>query len=564
MSQGRADEKKLRAKLRTNAEEQLVRKGAAEVPNHSPEALLHELQVHQVELEMQNEELRRAYAALEESRDRYVDIYEFAPIGYLILTREGLISEINLTGAELLGEARKELIRRRFAQFVAMEDRDCWYRHLLQTLQRSDRQNCELSLQRDDGTVFHASLDCLRVGDDAAPVIRVALTDISTRKQAELALKEADRRKAEFLAMLAHELRNPLAPIRNAAYVIGMLGIDDPKLKWAQHLIENQVDYLTRMVDDLLDTSRITFNKISLIKQTLAFNGLVERVMESVRPLAEKKSQQLLVHLPEQPVQVEGDPIRLSQVLFNLLENASKYTPNGGKIEFDAVMAGSELKISVRDNGSGIPAPLLPRVFDLFQQGESTLDRPLGGMGIGLTLVKHLVEMHGGRVEVASPGQGQGSSFTVWLPAMAKTMPTLPPVGEAISASPPARGLRVLVVDDEPAVADSMAMLLDAAGYDVRTVPDGESALALVPQYLPRVVLLDIGLKGMDGFETAKHLRELPQGRDLYLLAITGYGDEQTQTKAIESGFDHLLVKPMKWSELSPLLTQAPQGTRSA
>jgi CheY-like chemotaxis protein len=254
--------------------------------------------------------------------------------------------------------------------------------------------------------------------------------------------------------------------------------------------------------------------------------------------------------------------MRLSQVLFNLLENASKYTPDGGQIELDARMAGQEIKISVRDNGMGIPAALLPCVFELFMQGECSLDRPQGGMGIGLNLVKHLVEKHGGRVEASSPGQGLGSSFTVWLPAKA-TLPVQPPASSADNKSGSSTAVRVLVVDDEDAVADSMAMLLDSAGYDARTVPDGASALELIPQYRPQVVLLDIGLKGMDGFETAKRLRELPEGRDLYLLAVTGYGDEATQTRAIASGCDDLLVKPMQWSELRALLAKASETAQS-
>jgi signal transduction histidine kinase/ActR/RegA family two-component response regulator len=448
-------------------------------------------------------------------------------------------------------------------QFVIPEERDRWHRHLLQTLQHSDKQNCELALQRGDGTPFHASLDCLCVVTDASPVVRIALTDISERKQAELALQDVDRHKSEFMAMLAHELRNPLAPIRNAANVISLLELDEPRIKWAQRVIECQVNHLAQMVDDLLDISRINFDKIALKMETIDFSALVEEVMLSARPLAEKKRQHLTVRLPEQAVQLEGDPMRLSQVLFNLIENATKYTPEGGQIAFDASMVGHEIKISVRDNGTGIPAALLPHVFDLFMQGECTLDRPQGGLGIGLTLVQHLVEKHGGRVEATSPGQGLGSTFTVWLPAKAVSMPTQPPASGTVD-SLCATGVRVLVVDDEYAVADSMAMLLDSAGYDVRTAHDGQSALELMPQYRPQVVLLDIGLKGMDGFETAKRLRELPGGRDLYLLAVTGYGDEATKTRAIKSGCDDLLVKPMRWSVLQALLSKVARPAHRA
>lgn len=409
------------ATLRAEAEARLAQAGTPAAPARPPEELLYELQVHQIELELQNEELRRAYAALEESRDRFVDLYEFAPVGYFILTPEGQIAEINLAGAELLGQARKKLLQRRFSQFIGPDDRDRWDRIFLQAL-KNTKQSCELAFMRADGSRFYGHMDChLCTANDNGPAVRIALSDVSERKEAELALQQADRHKAEFMAMMAHELRNPLAPIRNAAFVLGMLELDEPKLKWAQQLIESQVEHIAHMVGDLLDVSRITFHKIRLQKKTIEFSALIEQVMESVRLMAAEKRQQLAVHLPEQAVQLEVDPMRLSQVLLNLLENASKYTPDGGRIELEASVQEHSLKISVHDNGTGIPADLLPRVFDLFTQGECTLDRSQGGMGIGLSLVKHLVEQHDGRVEASSPGPGQGSTFTLWLPLKAAT-----------------------------------------------------------------------------------------------------------------------------------------------
>lgn len=535
--------------LRTAAEAELMH-----APKPRPaEELLHELQVHQIELEMQNEALRQAQVELEKSRDRYVDFYDFSPVGYLTLSRDGMIDEINLTGAALFGVERNKLLRRRFAPLVAPEDRDRWYRHFLSLLKDGARLSCDLSFQHSDGSRFHTRMDCLRLeksGDE--PAVRIVLTDITERKQAEQALLDLDKRKDAFLAMLAHELRNPLAPIRNAAHILGRLNLTEPRVLWAQKIIEEQVSHLAHMVDDLLDISRIARNKITLKKEVIVLAALLEQVAESARPLAEHKGHRLAVRLPEQAVQLEGDRVRLSQVLFNLMDNAIKYTPDNGQVELAARISGQGIEISVRDNGMGIAAELLPYVFDLFQQGERTLDRAQGGLGIGLTLVQRLVGKHDGRVEAHSAGPGLGSTFTVWLPA--KTASARPPAPAAGSDGNPIAGVRVLVVDDDHAVADSTAVLLEMEGYQARIADSGKAALEIIPGFRPQVVLLDIGLEGMDGFETAQRLRKLPEGRDLCLVAVTGYGDKQTRARALTSGCDYFLVKPVTYDVLSGLL----------
>lgn len=378
--------------------------------------------------------------------------------------------------------------------------------------------------------------------------------DITPLKQAEHALREADRRKDEFLAMLAHELRNPLAPIRNAAHVLGLLGLEQPRIKWAQETIEGQVAHLTRLVDDLLDVSRIVRGKITLKKEEIELADLVERILEAAQPLVEAKGHRLTVRLPEEPVRLEVDPVRVTQVLLNLLDNAAKYNPDGGKIELNARVAGEEIEIRVKDDGMGIPAELLPHVFEMFQQGERTLDRSQGGLGIGLTLVQRLVGMHGGRVGAYSDGPGLGATFTVRLPI--KRAPSSSAVDNPRINGHPSPGIRVLVVDDDPAVADSTAVLLELEGYEVRIAASGFAALEQVPAFRPQVVLLDIGLEGLDGFETARRLRQLPEGRQLCLLAVTGYGDEETKTSALEAGCDHHLVKPVNISRLIALLAE--------
>jgi CheY-like chemotaxis protein len=333
------------------------------------------------------------------------------------------------------------------------------------------------------------------------------------------------------------------------------LELDEPRVKWAQQVIETQVARLSHMVDDLLDVSRIAHGKISLKLEDIELNSLLTQIMQSIVTLAEQKRQQLSISLPEHEVRLKGDSIRLSQAIFNLLDNAIKYTPDGGLIEFTARMAGEEVEIGVQDNGMGITAELLPKVFDLFQQDERGLDRAQGGLGIGLTLVQRLVVKHGGRVAAYSKGKGMGATFTVWLPAWVAT--TQPAEKATMSKRSATQGRRVLVVDDDFAVADSTAMLLELEGYAVCVANSGAAALGKVPIFRPQAVLLDIGLHGMDGFEVAKRLRELPEGRDLFVVAVTGYADEKTRARALASGCDRFLVKPVAFDVLDGLLDEA-------
>jgi PAS domain S-box-containing protein len=380
--------------------------------------------------------------------------------------------------------------------------------------------------------------------------------DITKLKQAEQALIEADHRKDEFLAMLAHELRNPLTPIRNAAHVLGRLGSQEPRVQWAQQTIERQVDHLTRLVDELLDVSRIVRGKVTLKTEPVELAGVVNQALEMARPQIDAKGHRVALKLPRQPVHLQGDPVRLAQVVLNLLDNAAKYTPEGGSIEVEASMAGPVIEIQVRDNGIGIPAELLPHVFDLFQQGERTLDRSQGGLGIGLTLVKRLVEMHDGVLKAHSAGAGLGSTFTIWLPALPETPPA--DSREALTASPAtAVRCRALVVDDDPAVADSMTVLLELEGHEVRTAGSGEVALALARSFRPQLVLLDIGLQGMDGYQVARQLRaQQAADESLCLVAVTGYGHEEARVRSEEVGFDRHLVKPVYPDALFELLAE--------
>jgi PAS domain S-box-containing protein len=388
--------------------------------------------------------------------------------------------------------------------------------------------------------------------------------DVTQRRQAEEALREADRRKDEFLAMLAHELRNPLAPIRNAAQIMKLLGPAEPRLQWARDVIDRQVDHLTRLVDDLLDVSRITRGKVTLQRETLDLSAVITRAVETSRPLIDARRHRLTVSLPSEPVRLEGDLTRLVQVVSNLLNNAAKYTDEGGLIEVEARRetsangAGEEAVVRVRDTGMGLPADLLPHVFDLFTQADRSLDRSQGGLGIGLTLVRQLVEMHGGRVEARSDGPGRGSEFEVRLPALAPAAPAGSPASGPDGGDAAPRGVKILVVEDNIDSAESLALLLEFEGHEVRMVHDGPAALAAARDFRPAVILCDIGLPGMNGYEVAERLRAEPEFKDTRLIALTGYGQEEDRRRALAAGFDHHLTKPVEPDALAALLAAPP------
>lgn len=374
-------------------------------------------------------------------------------------------------------------------------------------------------------------------------------------------VQEADRRKNEFLAMLAHELRNPLAPIRNAVRIMHGAALTDPTVIWVRDVIGRQVDHMSRMVDDLLDVSRIARGKVTVQTEAITLATLCERAVEASEPLIAAKQQQLLLDLPTQTVLIDGDVVRLSQVLSNLLNNASKFTPPLGKISLSAAMDGPEVKIAIKDSGEGIDPAFLPHMFDLFAQGDQALDRSQGGLGIGLTLVRHLVELHGGQVSAASEGRGRGTEMTVRLPAWVAEGD-----GTALAAPPPAMTqrpagvVRVLVVDDLLASAETMKVLLESEGYVVETAADGASALAMAKTFVPAVVVLDIGLPGMSGFEVAQHMRLLPETQGALLIALTGYGEAESRLRSQKAGFDHHVVKPADIDFLLALISQADKG----
>jgi len=464
---------------------------------------------------------------------------------------------INEAGMRLVGlDNLEQCIRTPVQEFFFPEDQRYILDEFLPRVVREGHADVEIRFRHfKSGAAIWMIYNVFFIKDSTGEPVGIATVsrDISARKEAKKALHEAAQRKDIFLAMLAHELRNPLTPISNAAHILDMLKLEDPRLSWAKEIIKRQVTHLTHLVDDLLDVSRIARGKITLKKERLDLVEVIKSVLETARDLILAKQQHLEVHLPEQPILLVADTVRLSQVLLNLLDNASKYSLEGGRIEVDVQPLGAEVEIQVRDNGTGIPAELLPSIFDLFQQGTRNLDRSQGGLGIGLTLVKQLVEMHGGRVTASSPGAGQGSTFSIRLPTIADA--TTFPASEAPAPSPNA-ALRVLVVDDDSDVRESTAILLELNGYEVRMADSGEHVIPLIEAFHPDVVLLDIGMPGENGYQVAQRIRQLRNGDDLLLIALSGYGGVAELARSQEAGFDHHLVKPLNFATLCDLLSK--------
>jgi signal transduction histidine kinase len=391
---------------------------------------------------------------------------------------------------------------------------------------------------------------------------RTAALEASTAnlRDREEALRDADRRKDEFLAMLAHEIRNPLAPIRTAVQLLRLKELPEGHRTNARDVIERQVEHLVRLIDDLLDVSRITRGAITLQRAHVDLAEVVARAVETSRPLVDSRRHELTIVLPDQPLSVFGDLTRLSQVLANLLNNAAKYTDAQGRIQLRVEADGREAVIRVQDNGIGISKEMLSRVFDLFAQADRSLERASGGLGIGLALVRRLVEMHGGSVSAHSGGVGQGTEMVIRLPVAVgdRALPSMPPETDRLtpapSGEPPAAPVtpshRILIVDDNRDAADSMALLVETAGHSARTAYDGHQALDLASAFAPDVLLLDLGVPGLNGFEIARRIRRQPWGSKVALIAVTGWGQEQDRRRTKEAGFDAHLIKPVGTADL--------------
>jgi CheY-like chemotaxis protein len=399
-----------------------------------------------------------------------------------------------------------------------------------------------------------------RLGGEGSKKVAVLFNDISARKGAEAErerllgqLREHDRRKDEFLATLAHELRNPLAPISSGLQVMRMAGAQGI-IEQSRSMMERQLVQMTRLVDDLLDVSRLTTGKLELRRERVALRDVVAAALETSRPVIEHHGHELAIAVPDEPVVVDGDPIRLAQVVSNLLTNSAKYTRRGGHIRVSVARECSSAVVVVADDGVGIPTHMLESVFGMFTQVDRTLEKATGGLGIGLSLVKGLVEMHGGTIEARSEGEGKGSEFVVRLPLAAFVAQQSPPIDREANRVASAGLHRILVVDDNVDSADSLGQLLEMMGNEVRIAYDGEAGLEAARAFRPGVVLCDIGMPKVNGYETARRIRAEAWGKDIVLVALTGWSQEDDLQKSADAGFDHHLVKPVESGALLTLL----------
>jgi PAS domain S-box-containing protein len=510
---------------------------------------------------------KRQEKELEDSRRTLSTLVERCPFGIYIVDADFRIAHMNdgsQAGAfanvrPVVGRAFEEAMRTLWPGPVAA-DIIQKFRHTLQTGKpyfSKDFVNPRADIDQTEG--YEWELHRITLPDGRHGVVCYYYN--STRlRQAERALQEADRKKDEFLATLAHELRNPLAPIRNAVQVVKAKSPDIPELVWARDLIERQVAQMARLLDDLLDVSRITRSKMELRKCRVTLAGVVESAVETSRPVIDAGGHELGVALPSEPVDLDADPVRLAQVFANLLNNAAKYTDREGHIRLAAETVGHEVVVSVKDDGIGIERDMLPRLFEMFAQATPALERSQGGLGIGLSLVKGLVEMHGGSVEARSDGPGKGSEFVIRLPIATPT--EVRKQGTAEAEKPSATGCKIVVADDNRDAADSLAMLLQVTGNEVRTANDGQHAVEVAEAFRPDVVLLDIGMPRLNGYDACRRLREQPWGRDILIVALTGWGQEEDKRRSEEAGFNTHMVKPVAPAALERLLATrtAPRG----
>jgi PAS domain S-box-containing protein len=494
---------------------------------------------------------RRAEEALHRERALLETIIDKIPVMLTVYEPDARVLRLNPAFERIVGWSARDA-----AGVSLMEE--CYPDPAYRERVRQFMQSCQdgwmdIRLRTRDGRDLETSWANVRLSDGTQVGIGI---DISDRKRYETSLQEADRRKDEFLAILAHELRNPLAPLRNGLQVMKLAAGNPAAVEQARGMMERQLLQMVRLIDDLLDVSRITRGKLQLRKERVELASVVRSAVEGSRPLIEASGHQLTIILPPEPVHLDADPTRLAQVFGNLLTNAGKYTDRGGHIWLRAERHGGEVVVSVRDTGIGIAAEHLPRVFEMFAQAAPALERSQGGLGIGLSLVKGLVEMHGGRVEAHSEGLGKGSEFVVRLPlSCGPHAPGSPhPGGGEDATGRPAR--RILVADDNRDAADSLAMMLRLDGHEVHAVHDGQEAVEAAEWFRPDVVLLDIGMPKLNGYDACRRIRAQPWGQGILLAATTGWGQEEDKRRAMEAGFDCHLTKPVAHADLEKLLAR--------
>src|SRR5919106_1051588 len=509
-----------------------------------------------------------AEIAMRNSEMRFRRLFETAKDGILILqSNTGKITEANPFISELLGYRSDELIGKELWQIGLFQDIQSSQTAFRQLQEQGYIRYHNLPLETKTGRKVEVEFVSNLYNVDHQPVIQCNIRDNTEHHQLERAQAQAEalvdlhRRKDEFLAMLSHELRNPLAAITNAVELLD-LERDEAIQRKARTIIRRQVGNLVVLVNDLLEVSRVLSGRIQLHQEELDLRGVAQQAVETARTLIDQRKHRLTVALPEEPAWILGDAVRLEEVIVNLLSNAAKYTPEGGDVWLGIEEEGDEVVIRVRDTGVGIAPDLLPQIFDLFTQAQRTLDRSQGGLGVGLTVVRKVIEMQGGTTEAHSSGLGQGSEFIVRLPALRS------PAGQAKSFAAkrpqPVQTWRVLVVDDNADSADSTAAILETSGHEVEVAYSAQQALEMAVEYQPDIMLLDIGLPGMDGYEVAKHVRQTLELKEMWLIAITGYGQESDRQRSRAAGFDEHVVKPVDWRQLEELLASLMKRQRGS
>lgn len=490
-------------------------------------------------------------AALRETRTTLAAIVESSDDAIIGLDVQGRVNAWNPGAARMYGYTREEIVGQPIACLIPpqlhFEEQDIFEK----VRAGYAVQHYETVRLHKDGTPIEVSLGVSPVRDAQGRVVGVSKVarDISERKRAERESAEAARRKDEFLAILAHELRNPLAPIRYALNIVRQSNASEEQRRRADEIVTRQVDQMARLLDDLLDVSRIARGQVTLRRKWVDLTSVVGCTIDAARPLLDAKAHRLSLDLPREAVRLNADPVRLTQILGNLLTNAAKYTDRCGDIHLSARRDGDELVLSVRDNGIGISPDMMPRMFTLFAQASPALQRSEGGLGVGLALVKEFVEMHGGKIDAYSEGPGKGAEFVVRLPIGEN------PHDEGQQQAPPSatRPLRVLVADDNVDIAETSATLLQLWGHDVRVAHGGREALEVAEAFRPQVALLDIGMPQVSGLEVARALRRHPWGARIRLVAVTGWGQEEDRRLALRSGFDDHVTKPVDPARLQSL-----------
>jgi PAS domain S-box-containing protein len=496
----------------------------------------------------------RQEARLRESEDRFRLLVE-SVVDYAIVTldEEGMITSWN-NGAERINRYQSaQIVGRHFSRLYPPEDiraNKPWRQ--LATARECGRVNDESWRIRSDGTQYWANnvIAAMPESESRRRTYYMVTQDLSQRRHAET-LADTAQRMHEFIAMLAHELRNPLAPIRNAVALMARREVKDPLVETMRQTIDRQSQNLTRIVDELLDVNRVARGQFTIERETIDLRDVLARAVETSRPLIDAHTHSLHVSIADEPIDCFGDPMRLTQVVVNILNNAAKYTPDGGDIWLSAVRRGSNVELRVRDNGRGIARDMIDRVFDLFVQVDPNAGSALGGLGVGLALVRRIVELHGGSVQATSDGLGKGSEFMVRLPLVPRPSEEPADAAPSLQALPP-RPLRVLVIDDNVDAANSLCLLLQAMGHTVRAVYDGPAGIAMAPEFAPEVIMLDIGMPVMSGYDVARALRA---SSALYaIVAVTGWGHEAAKRQSREAGFHHHLVKPVGEAQLAEVL----------